>query len=122
MQITREKFEELSSEAESWKERCKRAEELNQRQAHQLETFNEILSKIVRAAQGQPIIQRGDVEYGGTLSPGYGYGDSGHRCTPPTTEEIQTQMLEEQHARNTDLQSRVSAVIAVAQFAKEHKS
>jgi hypothetical protein len=121
MQITREKFEELSSEAESWKERCKRSEELNQRQAHQIETFNSILDKIVRAARGLPIIMNRDMD--SMVMNGSYMGDNhGHQCTIPGELEVLRRELSLSHMTVVTLETQLASAVAIAEFAKEHKS
>lgn len=121
MQISKEKFDGFVEEIHNLTQKEREARDIARDLQRQVNNFDEILEKIIRAAQGAPLIQRGDVGYG-AMTPGYGYGDGSHQCQPPTAQELQARMLDEQFSRNVDLQSRVSAVIAVATFAKEHKS
>lgn len=80
----------------------------------QMDNVNAILDKIVKAAQGCPLDVAGFYGCSGVLST----GDSA-RLT-----DVERQALEQERVRErvVSLESRLAAVVAVAQFAKAHKS
>lgn len=88
-------------------------------QRNQINNFNEILDKVVRAATGQPIIQHRDLT---AQAMGVNYGSHEHHCTPPTEVEELRSELALARAVNVTLESQLSAAVAVATFAKEHKA
>lgn len=120
--ISQAKLNELSTAVEQ--ARTKYADEAKRSEiaSARVQRFDDILDKIVRAANGLPLIEdhnRGD--YG--MSPGYITSmDNGHRCEPPTTEEVQRNEIATLNERVVGLESRLAAVVAVATFAKDHKS
>lgn len=96
------------------------------RQAAQIDQFNNILDTILSAANGLPIGRRDDRNantWG--MSPGYptmGFSDScGHARVPSDLERHEAQVGSLQD-RVVNLERRLAAVIAAAQFAKEHKA
>lgn len=94
--------------------------ERNARQVAQAKVaqFDTILDKIIRAAEGRPLIDDRNNFYG---NGGYMHSDM-HRCQPPTVEEVLREQVTALNDRVVGLESRLAAVVAVTQFAKAHKS
>lgn len=78
-------------------------------------TFDTILGKIVKAANGQPLTE--DRNH-------YGYSMMSDQIYPPRMTDEERQELREKEMRDriVNLESRLAAVVAVAQFATDHKS
>lgn len=86
----------------------------------EIDNFDEILDKIVRAANGGPINTSRGYDYGQVV--GSNYDGPSHRCTPFTTEEIRAAEIEGLREQTMMLAERLAAVSAIAQFAREHKA
>lgn len=79
--------------------------------------FDGILDKIERAAQGRPLTDSRDGGYFGHV--GMAYGNEPSRLTDAERHDIEVASLRE---RVVDLERRLAATVAVAQFAKAHKA
>lgn len=86
--------------------------------AERVRAFDSVLDKIVRAADGRPLT---DERNGGGWLSAPSYGEFDPRF-PPSVEERRERDFRELHDRIVGLESRLAAVKAVAQFAKEHKA
>jgi hypothetical protein len=87
-----------------------------------VQTFDAILEKVIRAANGQRL-----TEDRGGWSGVNAYGPSGWvegevSKKKPTVEERQANEIRQLNERITNLEARLAAVGAVAQFAKAHKA
>jgi hypothetical protein len=120
MQISKEQFDGWVQEIQDLTKKLNDQIAYGRDRQNKINNFDAILTKIIRAAQGIPLIQSDDLGYG-VMTPNF-MGHDPHRCQPPTSEELQAEMLKNQTTYNAELQSRIAAVIAVAQFAKEHKA
>lgn len=94
----------------------------------QLDSYNRVLDKILRAANGQSLIEnpnRGGMG-GYALTPGYPgemrYVEPCGHQRGPTEDERHQQQVGELNARIVGLECRLAAVTAAAEFAKEHKA
>lgn len=118
MNISKARLAELEHNADFWQGE---AEKLSARITDVLEprvaTFGRILEKIERAAEGIPVNYEPN-------QGGYGLVDHGERMyrnerlTDEEKREIEMQNL---RIQVLNLERRLAAVIAIAQFAKEHQ-
>jgi hypothetical protein len=118
--ISKEKLDDLHAalgasddRAEEWKQKAQAAESRTRR-------FDDILDKIKKAAQGQSLASSRD-GYGGAMNPGFGYA-TGEPIRKIKTEERQAQEIRDLNEQVSTLRARVAAVVAVAEFAREHKA
>lgn len=126
MQISKVKYDEMVDEIENLKAQVQYGREQRLIFERSLGTVDDILSKIVRAATGLPI----NVNHG--MNPGLTPGDFGvnyagsnqnmHRCEPPSELEMLRWELSSARDGLSTMEMRLAAVIAVAEFAKEHKA
>lgn len=119
MQISKESFEKMNSEVEYLEREMKKERSKKEYLEKMVITFDHILEKIVRAAEGVPLIQD-DRSYA-MMSNGMHY-EQPHRCTPLTHDEVRLAEVEALHDQVLMLAERLAAVKAVAAFAKEHKA
>lgn len=117
--ISQAKLNELNDEVEDAVRRCNVEVRRSEAAQARVKTFDAILDKITRAARGLPLIEDRN-RHGFGYTPGY--VEDGHRCQPPPVEEVLRQQVNTLHERIVSLESHLAAVIAVAEFAKEHKS
>jgi len=121
--ISQENLEKLTAERDFLQLRVDEDTQMIRDLRNQVETFNEILDKITRAANGWSIVQDRNVStysYAAPAQSNYGYNEP-HSCTPPTAEVIQARMIDDLFAKLVTLESKLAAVIAISSFAKEHK-
>lgn len=118
MQISKERLKELESQAEYWKTEADALSQSKYDLERRCITFDRILDKVEKAAVGLPL----------TLHEG-GYGNINgssehHGCCPDrlTEEEKREREFVYLRERLIEAERRLSAVVAVAQFAKEHKA
>jgi hypothetical protein len=113
--ISKAKFDEMTSAVEVAQRELALERGRRAKLAEDAQAFDKILDKIVDAAHGVPLHE--GTRYG--MTPGYAV--DGHRCQPPTTEEIHRGEIADLNSRIVYLESRLAATVAVAQFAHEHK-
>lgn len=126
MNISQSKYKELTDEIENLKAQVQYGKENRLILERSLNTVDDILSKIVRAATGLPI----NVNHG--MNPGLTPGEMGvayngssqnmHRCEPPSELEMLRWELSSARDGLSMMEMRLAAVIAIAEFAKEHKA
>lgn len=109
-----DRFEELK---ESHKARLDTEREQLDFMRRKVVTFDQILDKIIKAANGMPLC---DIRSGyDTLSRSMGSYIGSQSPTDAQREEFK---LSQMHERIVDLESRLASVVAVTQFAKSHKA
>lgn len=122
MQISKEVFDEMEGMIQSLKEEVAEDQETRLQLRAQLSTFDEILEKITRAADGWPLINARNGNVAGYDNVGMSRYERPHRCVPFTPEELRQGELEALREQSMMFAERLAAVKAVAQFAKEHKA
>lgn len=114
--ITKAKLDEMNELVERYEEEL---DKLNKRLAaaeRGTRTFDGILDKIIMAANGMPLTSNRDGHNFAAVNHGYAYD------VRMTEAEKAAIAEEERRERIVNLEARLAAVVAVCQFAKEHKS
>lgn len=89
----------------------------------QVNNFDEILDKVVRAARGLPIIQNRNVDPMAMIGSNYrGDNVGGHQCTIPGELEVLRWELSAARMTIVALETQLAGTVAIAEFAKEHKA
>ena len=116
--ISKEKLDELNADAatawakvEEWKSRALAAEARTRE-------FDSILDKIKKAAEGVPLTSNPN-SWG--MSPYLG-SEQIHTCQEPTTEQRQARQIDSLNERVVNREGRLAAVVALTEFAREHKA
>lgn len=117
--ISQAKLDEMADAHESM---ARQAHELDQR-ARQAEervrTFDAILDKVVRAAQGRPMDDHRDSGHYANM--GAYMAEAGSTRKVKTTERQESE-IRDLNGRIVDLEARLAAAVAVASFARAHKA
>ena len=81
--------------------------------------FDDILDKLIKAANGYPLVEERGNTWGMTNGYSIGSAPLDQRLTDAERQAIEQERLRE---RLNGAESRLAAVVAVAQFAKAHKA
>lgn len=117
--ISKAKLDELEASVRAAEGYAKRANDRATEAETKLKAFDAVLDKVERAAQGRPLTD--DRNQGGWMH-SYGISSEEWQRPKPPLEERQEQEIRALNERIVGLESRLAAVVAVAQFAKEHKA
>lgn len=125
--ISKAKYDELMATKAAWETTNQLNGKLNEERAvlqAQIGNFNIILSKIERIARGHSMMEMTTNQWSaGTIT-----GSASAWSAPlqpgerPSGEELRRQELADLHYQVTRLESQMSAVAAIAEFAKQHKA
>lgn len=120
MQISKEKLEEMCATKEIMEIQLQQERENKLVLGQQIGNFNNILEKIIRAADGLPLTDNSSHGYSQTN--GYSPHDEQHNCNMPSEIEVLRYQLAILQGQIENLGARLAAVRAVAEFAQEHKA
>lgn len=114
--IPQSKLDDLEASLASFQRAAKANEDRAAVAERKVKRFDDILDKIVKAATGRPLTD--------DLHGGYYASDSYGSVADPRMTDAERQAMEQERLRErvVSLESRLAAVVAVAQFAKGHKA
>lgn len=117
--ISKHEFNKMQTEIEVLQQSLRETRDRKHVLEAQVSNFDEILCKILLAANGLHLTS----PVYGSVNVGSSYDSGGpHRCVPYTPEELQQLELKGYREQTVELAERLAAVRAIAEFAKEHKA
>lgn len=117
--ISQAKLDEMAAAREDTARQAAKAEAQAREAEARVRAFDGILDKVVRAAEGRPLIEDRNMGYGGGYM-GSMIEANGQRKLK--TVERQEQEIRSLNERVVALEARLAATVAVATFARAHKA